>query len=508
MIKWTKVLAMLLAMMMLFSVVACASTGDGEETTAPKTEETTANNSGDSGNAEGTTGSGNTETEMAQLSVPEDVKLNEEVSILYWSDVEMAEFEVEDITGDTVGDEIYWRNKYTEDYLAITLKWYGTPGNWGNRNAYANFVQASYEANDRTYDILAAYARTLGICSAKGYLADLNAVEDSYIDLSKPWWPQSLVDTVTIGDSMYFISGDISTNTLYFMYGIFCNVNMLNNLNLDDPHQLVMNDEWTLEKFMSMCEGVYADTDADGAASAGDTFGFVTHKLHLDQFYVGAGLKLIEKDEVDTLVMSPDYNSQKLYDLVDTIQKFIHSQDVFKNTSNSSAEFKEDRALFTHNRLYFADNHLKEVTFTYTILPCPKYDAEQETYLTVVGNPFSLWGIMSDVPAADQTKYTAVLEVLGYYGYKHTSPAIFEVNYKSKYSESDEASLMFDYIRSGVYHDLGRIFPTDLLSANMIELVTAVIWNNESWASMYSTYARGIKKKLATLVETFEDYQA
>ena len=115
---------------------------------------------------------------------------------------------------------------------------------------------------------------------------------------------------------------------------------------------------------------------------------------------------------------------------------------------------------------------------------------------------------MSDVPVADQTKYTAVLEVLAYHGYKHTSPAIFEVNYKSKYSETDEASLMFDYIRSGVYHDLGRIFPTDLLSANMIELVTAVIWNNESWASMYGTYARGIKKKLEKVVETFEEYQA
>ena len=507
MTKWTKVLALILAMMMLFSVVACASTGEGDDTTASKVDETTANNSNDTGNSDVTTGSGNTETEKVALGVT-DVKLNEEVSILYWSDVEMAEFEVEDITGDTVGDEIYWRNKYTEDYLAVTFKWTGTPGNWGNRNAYASFVQASYEANDRTYDILAAYARTLGICSVKGYLADLNMIEDSYIDLEKPWWPQSLVDTVTIGDSMYFISGDISTNTLYFMYGIFCNMNMLNNLNLDDPHQLVMNDEWTLAKFMEMCSGVYSDTDADGTSSSGDTFGFVTHKLHLDQFYVGAGLKLIERDEEDTLVVSPDYNSQKLYDLVDTIQQFIHSQDVYKNPNNSSAEFKEDRALFTHNRLYFADNHLKEVTFTYTILPCPKYDAEQETYLTVVGNPFSLWGIMSDVPAADQTKYTAVLEVLGYYGYERTSPAIFEINYKSKYSESDEASLMFDYIRGGVYHDLGRIFPSDLLSQNMIELVTAVMWTNESWSSMYSSYGRTIKKKLEKVVETFEDLQA
>ena len=207
------------------------------------------------------------------------------------------------------------------------------------------------------------------------------------------------------------------------------------------------------------------------------------------------------------LVVSDDYNCQKLYDLVDTLQKFIHGTDVNKNTANTSAEFKEERALFTHNRLYYADNHLKDVSFIYTILPCPKYNDEQDGYLTVVGNPVTLWGIMSDPTAEEQTKYSAVMEVLAYHGYSQTTPAIFEVNYKAKHSESDEASMMFDYIRNGVRHDLARIFPTDLLSANMIELVTAVIWNNESWASMYGTYARGIKKKLGKVVEAYEALQ-
>ena len=501
----TKLLALLLSALMLFSVVACASTGDGNETTVPV--ETTANQGNQGGDADETTLGGGTEAEETVMhDVPADYKINDEVSVLYWSDVEMTEFEVEDITGDTVGDEIYWRNKYTEGALGITLKWYGTPGNNGNRNNFANFVQASYEASDRTYDIIASYSRTMGILSTKGYLADLNAIDGSFINTEKPWWPENLVQTVTIGDAMYFISGDISTNTLYFMYGIFCNTNMQKNLNLEDPITMVNNGSWTLPNWIAMCDNVYADTDADGAKSTGDTYGFTSYYLHTDMFYIGSDLKLIEKDDVDMLVISPDFSSQKTYDLFDTLQEFYFGPDNL-NTKNCDVIFMEERALFTHNRLYFADRKLKDSTFVYTILPCPKYNEEQATYLTCVGNPMSLWGIMSDVKDEEQAQYSAVIEVLAYYAYKHTSPAIFEVNYKSKYSETDEASKMFDYIRAGVSHDLARLFPSDLMGCYMIELFSNAVCNGEQWASVLGTWNRTLKKRLQKIVESYEELQ-
>ena len=499
----TKLLALLLSALMLFSVVACASTGDGNETTVPV--ETTANQGNQGGDADETTLGGGTEAEETVMhDVPADYKINDEVSVLYWSDVEMTEFEVEDITGDTVGDEIYWRNKYTEGALGITLKWYGTPGNNGNRNNFANFVQASYEASDRTYDIIASYSRTMGILSTKGYLADLNAIDGSFINTEKPWWPENLVQTVTIGDAMYFISGDISTNTLYFMYGIFCNTNMQKNLNLEDPITMVNNGSWTLPNWIAMCDNVYADTDADGAKTEGDTYGFTSYYLHTDMFYIGSDLKLIEKDDVDMLVISPDFSSQKTYDLFDTLQEFYFGPDNL-NTKNCDVIFMEERALFTHNRLYFADRKLKDSTFVYTILPCPKYNEEQATYLTCVGNPMTLWGLMSDAKEEEKTAYSAVMEVMAYYAYKHTSPAIFEVNYKSKYSETDEASKMFDIIRSSVRHDLGRILNTDLVGCTMTQEFAGAIWNQESWASIIGTWKRTITKKLEKVVDSYMD---
>ena len=498
-----KGIALMLALLTLLSAVACATVGEGDETTT--SGETTAG--GDMSSAGETTEEVTETAELHPLTVPEDYKVDDKVSLLYWSDVEMPEFEVEDITGHTVNDQIYWRNEYTEERLGMTFEWHSTPGNSGNRTQFAAFVEASYEANDRAYDIVSAYSRTVGILSIKGFLADLNAIEGSHINLEQPWWPESLVDTVTIGDAIYFISGDISTNTLYFMYGIFCNLEMQENLGLENPMTLVLEDTWTLGKFIEMATDVYADTKADGQIGEGDTFGFDTSRLHLDQFYIGSDLRVIEKHSEDVLVVSADYSSQKLYDLIDTIATFIHTKDVWMNANNDSTAFIEKRALFTHNRLYYADRKLKDVNFVYTVLPTPKYDGEQDMYLTCVGNPFSLYGIMTDASDEEQVAYTAVLEVLGYYGYNLTTPAIFEVNYKSKYSESDTASLMFDYIRNGVRYDLCRIFSVDILTANMIPLVTLTMWDDSSWASVHSTYIRTIKKKLKEAVAIYADLQ-
>ena len=49
------------------------------------------------------------------------------------------------------------------------------------------------------------------------------------------WWPESLLDVVSIGDSIYFASGDASINMLHLMYGLYFNKDLLSEFRLDDP---------------------------------------------------------------------------------------------------------------------------------------------------------------------------------------------------------------------------------------------------------------------------------
>ena len=76
-----------------------------------------------------------------------------------------------------------------------------------------------------------------------------------------------MYDACTIGNSLFFISGDISTNVLHFMYGVYYNMDLLKNLNLEDPVKYVDDMTWTIDKMIEMSSGLYQDLDQSGKQS-------------------------------------------------------------------------------------------------------------------------------------------------------------------------------------------------------------------------------------------------
>jgi hypothetical protein len=47
-----------------------------------------------------------------------------------------------------------------------------------------------------------------GALAKDNLLVDLMAIQKSYIELERPWWPSGIVDFFKIGNSLYFLSGD------------------------------------------------------------------------------------------------------------------------------------------------------------------------------------------------------------------------------------------------------------------------------------------------------------
>ena len=502
--KFLRIIALALVSLMLLLAVACAETPDPVETTEGGQVEgdvTTGNKPGPGNTV--TTGEVTTRTPH---DVPANLDIGKEVTVLYWSDVEMPEFEQETPSINGVENAIYKRNTKTAEFLGLEkLSWVGVPGNHGQKEEFTEHVGNSYNAGDRKYDIIATYSRTAGHCMIEGYFVDLETIDDTHIDLEKPWWPKSLVDTVMIDDAIYFLSGDISTNALHMMYAFFCNTTMQGELKLPDPVALAISKEWTLPKFMSIVEGVFLEQNGDDKPSVGDRYGFVTEQLHVDAFYAGSNLRMIESDVDDILVLSKDFTSTKLTTLINDLSEFIFSADCW--AGSSEAQFVDKNALFTQNRMYLADRKLTKVEFKYACLPTPMYDERQGTYYTTVANPVTLWGIMRDVENDPEflVDCTAVLEILAYYGYCETSPQIFEVNMKVKYSDEENADTVqcFDLIRDGLVWDLGRIFPNTEMGDYMNELVSRVIVKKLDWASarqtnlmMYRTNLKAVVKKI------------
>ena len=504
--KFTKLIALLCALVLLLSLfAACAETGSTEETTADNAsteaivtepEETKDPNYDDQG--------------YLKSSLPVLDYKGEEVELLVWEDVERPEFEVlESETGlDIVKDAIYERNIKVEDTLGIKLVWTEQVGDSNDLKAFVSYVQNCHSSGVY-YDIIATYSRTAASLSANSLLMDLNTVENSYLDFDKPWWPATMLQTCSIKDSLFFISGDISTNLLHFMYAIYYNMDMLKNLGLEDPIAMVDNKTWTIDKLIEMTNDLYQDADQSGSASDDDVFGFTSNYFHLEAFYSGSGMKLLEPaTDGKVLKISDDYTSQKTVDLVDKLAAWFKQGDTYVNPAGGSLKndlvFAEGRALFTQNRVYIADaqyggGKLRDADWEYGILPNPLYDENQENYITLLGNPFTLWCIMDN--AADPSMSTAVIECMASEAYRRTTPALFENNMKYRYTpdvaNKGDSTRMFDIIHDNISFDLGRMFAAEMNYMSERPLRAAL--DGLSWVTAGKQQTNALKKNLADL---------
>ena len=329
-----------------------------------------------------------------------------------------------------------------------------------------------------------------------------------------PWWPDSIIETMGVGDALYYISGDASTNTLHFMYTIYYNKQLLTDRGLTDPTEYVDNHTWTIEKLIEMSSNQYQDLDNDAKLSAGDFYGFSTIYYGVDAFYTGSNLKLVERTNDDELIkISDDYFSQKAVDLVDKLKPWLTSNDCYVSRKSAKVDyalpFVDGNVLFCQNRVYLADakhgSGLNAVLWQYGLVPTPLYDENQENYITVIGNPFTLYGVMVD--CEEKTMMTAVLECWGSEAYRLTTPALFETNMKYKYSALDTSARMFDILRETSSFDQGRIY-SNTLGPYMSEIISSTACDGGSWATVSKIYKKMLPKQLDAIIKSFQSIQS
>lgn len=475
--------------------------------------------------------------------------LGEEINILHWNDSGYPEFVSDEITGDNVQDSVFKRNSAIEERLNVSLNFIGVQGANAKRASFVQRVDASRLGQSHDIDIVSSYSRTQGMLAVAGLLYNLNDMgltdEQNHLNLNQPWWPADLQTTLSFGGSCYFLSGDISNAVLYNMTCVFFNkdrlnarfnedaqaqgfdtaVDMLYDMVYLDSQNKTSDKQWTIDSMITLandfCKGV---TNEDKVEN--NTYGFVSVYYQLDGFYTGSNLRLVEKDDAAVLKISNDFGSTKTVALVKQLGDWVTSSTCLVESSNGQLgldkndydvpghmiPFMKNKALFTMCRSEMAGSKFaQQKGLSYGILPVPKYDAKQVNYYTCLGNPISIFGIFIDcvdpadgeVEAEKLSMLTAVLEVWASEGYRKCMPEIFYVNMMVKYSETEKESHMFQYVRNGIIFDLGRIFSDDL--SYMSEMPSRAAATGSSWVSSHNQYRRSLDKKIADMVESFNE---
>ncbi len=421
--------------------------------------------------------------------LPSDLKFGgEEINIYVRGDNLESEYNAEQ-SGDIVDNAIYDRNMKVEERLGVTLNYFTntTADIWNERNKFVDTVRASVMANDGTIDLVGALSYMAPYMAQEGLFYNLTASDMPYLDFSAPWWSQSLTEELAVGDKLYYASGDASLGLIKGMFCIYFNKQLVEDYKLGDPYELALSGSWSLDTLNEMSQTASVDLNGDTVIDEADRFGLVILSMDfIPNFLISSDRRITEKNASG--IPETVLGTEKVIDFFDRMAELMSSDAVIcSNESASVAEpfshklFAENRALFLAAQLSTSEQ-LRDLESDYGVLPYPKFDENQESYLTTSRSTYTAFSIPI---TSERDTVAAVLEALASEGYRTVTPAYYEKALKVKYSRDDISAQMFDLIRESVCFEFG-IFHGILLN-NVTSTIRNTILNKSSeWASTWA----------------------
>ena len=509
--KLTKLMVLFLAIVMMLSTFAACDREDDPKDTDTETETET---EGDQ--TSGTESDSESETTTGFFSESFN---GEVIHVLGWRSGNITEY-VEELTDSStvVEQAVYNRCDYTETRLNIKTTW-----EIHENSGFVDYADRE-NANGGKFDVItntSTYSQTL---MTRGVLSNLKKYP--YLDFESDGWAKSLLTDVTVGNKLYFATGDISTNLIFMTSVVFFNKDLVKDLeinqkiqekyNANDLYELVTSGKWTLDKMLTLCEDTYHDTNNDGLKNRGDRFGFNTYQQLLENFYYGGGYTTIKATGSEFSVSEDYLNAEIVGNLLEQVNDFLHdSKDGFYESAASNPftyvaqEFAAGNVLFSQAPASHAyTTHSNTEDLNYSVLPIPKHTETQEAYACTQSFPYAMYSI------ASQSKYASIasafLQVFAEESYEVTRPALFDKMMKGRYAEDPEDAEMWEYAVDANVFDVGRIFQslfkseTDEVNMTVNLFRKRVIDNNDNWSNVLSSYAITLATRAATLASDIQ----
>ena len=404
----------------------------------------------------------------------------------------------EEATGEGINDAIYNRNLTINEKYNVEIT--------GQMDASAlNTLNNAVKAGDSTFDAAFLDMYSSGSAAQSGSLMDYGMLPD--IDTTKPYWDKRCISDLSIGNKVYFLTGDISTIDKKATWILMFNKSLIADFDLESPYDVVNEGRWTIDKFQEMSADVSSDLNGDGKWTKEDQYGLATTPDTVHGLFYSCGGTYIQKDDSDLPVFDMDIElcttilettgiilANKENTLLTT--NITGSSDVIADIKNC---FIEGRSLF-YGEVMFHVSGLREMADDFGIIPMPKLNEAQEDYVTYT-NPA---GPMLVVPmtTADTTCTGKILESLASESHYTLTPAYYDIALKGKYARDTDSAAMLDIIFANRVYDLTQAYgwgkmPTsfkDLAIKGSTDLASLV-------ASSQKTFDSAVEKFVSAFTE-------
>ena len=491
----TRFTALLLATLMLISsLVAC---GGGKTESTEATTAAQADNAGD-----GTTVAAETE---APAPTTEEIlgfaKTDYQGYVFHMLIAETDAYEhlADTLTGDLVNDAVYARNTQVEEFFNIDLQITAMPCAWADRQTFTAEVSKQVLAGDPTWDMVIGQSAVM--CTGLDSDYYLNIAEMPYMDLSKEWWITNQYERLEINGKLYGIYGDMNLSLYGDMHGIFFNSTIITENKMESPYELVKNNQWTLEKMLTMAEQAGGELDGTaGVSKTGDRLGIIAIDNPMRAFGTSMGCEIVTRGEDGSLIFAsaPSEKHVDFYSKMSNAFKEGSYNLKFKNDTyeESLQILAENRVLFVPSYLNYISNEImRDMESDFGILPYPKYDENQENYINQIGTGATCTTFPQNIAKPELSAQVA--NYMGYLGNESLVATYFETYLQERLSRTPEMQDMLDLIRQTAMANLTTVYAA-LFSPNLVTWfeVSGNIDHGTSLVSKYKANAGPAQKIL------------
>ena len=485
-----RILAALLAGLMLLPMAACGNATDDDTVTTDAVNQTVAEEE--------------TRDPNFTCELPDDLNYgNAEINIMYGtSPGQEDELYSERLGLGTVSDAVYERNLAVENRLGVKLVMV-------EGDSITSTLQTTVRAGDTSldiYDMMSYEAIPLAI---SGHYLDLNRL--NYVDTSKHYWVQDYNDIVTFTEeNMQFLATSPAALTMFRLtYFTIFNNELMTERRLPNLYDTVENGEWTLDYQYQLIADEYVDTDGNGQRSAGDYFGYVTGGFEsLDGHLVASGIRLAVRDEYGEWV----FNSEKLESSADMVEKVCalnNAPGAYIETDGIGNydiidQFSREEGMMATTMFLALEGRIEALAdVPYGIVPMPKLTREQPAYYYFVQDRVSSFGISAAIgDEARQDMLGATMEAIAYYSNEIVRPAYYDTTLSLRFMQDPRSRDMLDIMFETLSFDLGYYVGLGNVREDMRSILDgknpAVVSRFKAWeksaANTLKKYAKSLSK--------------
>ena len=484
--KFSRFTALILSAVLLSSAISC-STPDSPANSTVKSPETT----GTAASAEAPE-----ETKIVySADIPEGTDMDGyEFRIMvndsshYWVDIN---FMHDEENGNYINDAVLYRERAAEEKLNINLLPIPSPN---ASSATSKFVSANEDASDLVF---LSPAGTMNLIT-EGMFLELNR-DVPNLDLSNPWWDQNAAADLSIVDKLFMVYGDISMMYKRTMSVCLFNKNLVANLSLANPYELVEQNNWTYESVAALGKDVAQDINNDGAYTMGEDMmvtGYSADQLPI--LLISGGNFLTTKDDEDIPQLT--FYNERMVSAYETLASWLFNDELAKLSGGSTDAFGTGKLLMVLCEMHCIP-HLRNMEEDFGILPFPKYEAAQERYYHVI-NPNVACAMLIPITVADPAQVGLVAEVLAAEGKNYITPAYYDYNLTSRDTRDEESVGMLDIIFATTTYDAAHIYDLGGIGTMLRGLANT---KNENVTSAFEKISNSVQKYIDRTVKKYQE---